>query len=276
MSRFVKSIRVAKGLKLNFSNSGVSATIGTSGASVNVGTGGVSVNMSKLPKTLKSAVESREKARKQEELAEKGRLLEEKTEGYTDLVESAPRVMAAEDFAEAGASEAVLAGERRAIDDAFSAWLEGIGLPFEIEVDYDWDQASGTALLDLDLPEIEDIPVQYLSRTESGTVSMKDKTLKRRREEYVSCVCGLAIWCAASVMNFSPRVETVVVSGYTQRRDKAGDLADEYVLSVRFDRAGLRRRPFHIDEPLETVLAFENRINLATSGNMKKIEPFES
>jgi hypothetical protein len=44
MARFRKSVKIAPGIKLNFSKSGVSSTFGVKGASVNVGKDGAYLN----------------------------------------------------------------------------------------------------------------------------------------------------------------------------------------------------------------------------------------
>ena len=127
--------------------------------------------------------------------------------------------------------------------------------------------------VDLDLPEIEDLPKTQSVQLASGKLKEKDKTQKQLKEEYVFCVLGLVVFVAANMFNISPRIESVVISGFTQRRNKAGAISDDYVVSVRFTRSEFKNAEYAEVEPMGTIEKFENRLNVTSTFIMKAIEP---
>lgn len=50
--------------------------------------------------------------------------------------------------------------------------------------------------------------------------------------EYAECVFSLAVCVVANHFNVSTEIELVTISGCTQRRNKAGEVVDDYILSV--------------------------------------------
>lgn len=171
--------------------------------------------------------------------------------------------------------ELALAGDSEYVDDWIVDWLQGCELPVEIDVDFEYAKDDGKLMIDLDLPEIEDMPTMTTSLLASGKYKEKNKTQKQIKEEYCRCVLGLVVLIASSMFNASPRIRRIIVSGYTQRRNKAGDLRDDYIVSVDFDRDELASLPYGTDDPMDTVLHFPNRMNLTASKLFKVIKPFE-
>ena len=171
--------------------------------------------------------------------------------------------------------EGALAGDETYVENWVSGWLESCERPVQIDVTFDYRKDSGTLMIDLDLPEIEDLPTTTTSQLTSGKYREKNKTQKQLKEEYVRCVLGLLVFIAATMFSASPAVEHVVISGYTQRRNRAGDINDDYIVSVNIERDKLASMNYSHVEPMETILQFENRMSM-TSGNMfRTIKPFE-
>lgn len=166
-------------------------------------------------------------------------------------------------------------GEDYAISQAFDSWIGHCQLPVEIDIDYDWNQKSGTMMLDVDLPEIEDIKDTKYTYTQSGNLKEKKKTQTELREEYSVLVLGLAIFITTHTFNISPAISRVVISGYTQRRNKAGDINDDYIYSIKFDRDMFEGRDVSYTSPKELCLKAENRINMTSTSLFKVIKPFE-
>lgn len=170
--------------------------------------------------------------------------------------------------------ELALAGDKDYVEDWIAEWLAGCELPVGIDVDFDYSPDAGALMIDLDLPEIENMPTTTTSQLASGKYKEKNKTQKQIKEEYCRCVLGLVVLVASSMFNASPCIQRVVVSGYTQRRNKAGDLQDDYIVSVDFGRDVMASLPYAEDDPMDTVLRFPNRMNLTSSKIFKVIEPF--
>ncbi len=135
------------------------------------------------------------------------------------------------------------------------------------------DYGNGRVFLDLDLPEIEDLPRQTTKQLKSGQVKIVDKPQKQLKQEYAICVLGLAFFMAANIFNVNANIQEVLVSGYTQRRDKNGDVTDQYIYSILFPRKQLVGKK--IDNPLEDVNDFQNRMKLSTAFNFGTIRPYD-
>lgn len=166
-------------------------------------------------------------------------------------------------------------GEDEIVNDTVESWIESCELPVEINVDYEWRLEQGTMYLDVDLPEIEDIPENEIVKLASGNLKEKKKTQATLKQEYVNLVFGLAIFISANIFNVSPAINKIIISGYTQRRNKLGEIADDYVYSIKFIRNVFENSVLTNVNPLEFCMKFENRCNITNTMLLKKILPYE-
>ena len=166
-------------------------------------------------------------------------------------------------------------GEEQEVSEAVESWISSCELPVEINVDYEWHQNNNVMYLDVDLPEIEDLPEDEVVRLASGNLKEKKKTQATLKQEYAKLVFGLAIFISANVFNVSPAIHGIVISGYTQRRNSTGEVNDEYVYSIKFTRDIFENSVLHNVNPQDFCMRFENRSNVTSSMLMKKIEPYE-
>lgn len=156
---------------------------------------------------------------------------------------------------------------------AIQEWLASLDLGFEAEAGI--LVKDRTVYIDLDLPEIEDLPKNEIKRLKSGEIKTVEKTQKQLREEYVSCVLGLALYIAASVLSLSYEIDKVDISGFTQRRNDQGDMIDTYLYSIRIPRE--KMLGMTIDNPVTCFEHFENRMKLSASNNtFSTIVPYDS
>lgn len=176
---------------------------------------------------------------------------------------------------------AVSVGKRGAIEPAavveenLDAWLGDLELPMSFDAEYEYDETTGSVMMDLDLPEIEDLPEDKIVELASGAIRAKDKTQKELKEEYRTCVLGLAVYFASHVFQASTGIGNVLVSGYTQRRDKkTGELMDCYIYSIAFERKAFETKKCSSENPADFCDRFRSRINVLASGEMKQIEPY--
>ena len=313
--RFRKTINICKGVKVNLSKSGASYTVGGKGLSVNVGRNGVYLNTgipgtglydrrkiaggrSTQPKRRAEEIDVRDY---ELQLDEDGRVLILRRDGRRVNDDEARRVRRTDWYVEEsaelmarlreemdaesdaflsihrharrvgpiGAQEDASAVERR-IDD----WLDRLTLPVEFDVQYEFGPA-GTLMMDLDLPEIEDLPEQKAVETADGAVRPKAKSLRELREEYQICVLGLAVFFASYMFAASSGIGQVLISGYTQRRDrKTGEMEDCYIFSVAFEREAFERAGVADEDPRKFCDRFRSRINVLSTGEFKRIEPY--
>lgn len=303
--RFRKSMKVAKGVKLNLSKTGASFTLGSGlPVSLNLGTKGAYLNWSipgtgvydrvRLDKVLKEklgGVFGFGKAAAEETEAEETKQLEagKKTAGKKAKKDPS-RPSDAE--MEAIAQEIALINiHQQAVDvsktaagvlDADKAeqdledWLCESEAPIEFAIQTEVIGEKRLVMIDLDLPEIEDMPQNALSELADGTIKIKKKTKKQQYEDYRTCVFGLGEYVASHAFAVVPQAEKIAVSAYTQRRDeKTGDLLDVFIYSVVFER-GVFTKDYQDQDPYDFCSNLKSRFYVLASGVMKEIAPFEA
>jgi hypothetical protein len=133
--------------------------------------------------------------------------------------------------------------------------------------------------LDVDLPEVEDLPQRVASLAASGRkLNIKSKSQKQLQQEYVLHVHGIAFRLAGTVFASLPVAEKVAISGYSQRLNKAtGKICDDYFYSVIIDRKRFSQMNFEVlgnIDPMEAIGVFELRRQITSTGIFKAIEPF--
>ena len=171
---------------------------------------------------------------------------------------------------------ALINGEDSAVSEVFDSWISSCELPVEINISYDWSQRTGTMLLDVDLPEIEDLPLTKLVKTDTGNLKEKKKTLAELRSEYATLVFGLAIFIVSHTFNVSPAVQRILISGYTQRLDKDGVIKDDYIYSIKFTRDMFEQRDLSRIVPKDFCLSAESKCNMTSTSLFKAITPFDT
>ena len=300
--RFRKSLKIAKGVKLNLSKTGVSFTLGTGkGLSLNMGNKGAFLNWSipgtgvydrvRLDTLLKDklgGVFGFGKAQAEEEAAQDTQKATKKTAAKKgakavngpseeELNALAQEVALINVHQQAIDVCATAAGALKA-DEAEAAIEEWIGeseAPIAFEMQAEVLEDKSAIMIDLDLPEIEDMPENTLAEMADGSVKIKKKTQKQQREDYKTCVFGLGEYVASHVFAVVPQAQKIVVSAYTQRRDeKTGEAEDTFIYSVIFER-GSFEKDYQTRDPYDFCSSLTSRFYILASGLMKKIVPFE-
>ena len=302
--RFRKSMKVAKGVKLNLSKTGASFTLGSGlPVSLNVGTKGAYLNWSipgtgvydrvRLDKVLKEklgGVFGFGKAAA-EEPAEETKQLEAGKKTSAKKGKKAPSRPADAEM-EAIAQEIALVNihqqaadvcqtasgvmDAAKVEQDLEDWLAESEAPIEFAIQTEVLADKNCVMIDLDLPEIEDMPQNALFELADGTVKIKKKTKKQQYEDYRTCVFGLGEYVASHAFGVVPQAEKIVVSAYTQRRDeKTGDLLDVFIYSVVFDRAAFKK-DYQEKDPYDFCGGLKSRFYVLASGVMKEIAPFEA
>jgi len=167
----------------------------------------------------------------------------------------------------------LLDGDTRAIEQELEWVLESV--PFPLETNASFDVRGTEIVIDLDLPEIEDLPTHKSTLLSSGKSKTTEKTQKELREQYARIVHGTAFRLGGTVLASVPTCRQVVVSGYTQRSNPAtGQVQDDYIYSVRLDREGYERLDLRRMDPVEAFDHFQNRRNMTKTFILKPIEPY--
>ena len=301
--RFRKSVKITKGVKLNLSKSGTSLTVGPGkGISFNVGGKGAYLNWSipgtgvydrvRLDTLAKKYLGFGKDEDKPEKKQEKKPEKKTAAKGTAKTAAKQPAGPTAEELQAQALNEAFvhvgqLAADvpmrrtkapevdEQAIDRAIDEWLNAVESPIPFAVQTEILPDKRTVFLDLDLPEIEDLPAQKLVTLASGAVKLKAKSQKETREDYRTCVFGLGEYVASHVLTLAPALERAVVSAYTQRRsEKTGEAEDVFIYSVVFAREAFKKG-YQDEAPEAFCSALRSRYYVLASGVMKQIAPFE-
>lgn len=189
-----------------------------------------------------------------------------------------------EDFlAEERARKRMIEEEILTDTGAMAAWLEelfqSLAWPRETNVAFEVQEGGRKVMLDVDLPEVEDMPKRSASLPSKGyKITMKDISAAQIQKQYMAHVHGLGFRIIGEVFAALPTVQLVVLSGYSQRPDKAsGAVADEYLYSVRVDRDGWQHIEFANLAAVDVTQAltkFELRRDMTKVGVFRPIEPF--
>lgn len=316
--RFSKSIKIGNYLKLNFSKSGVSATIGKKGASVNVGGKGAYLNLSPSAVGIKGTglsyrqrilggFNSDKKTKKKDSdtnlvttssLKKKGTDVTTQSlpdtsviddynhnyeasvnlHKYTDNVLSKQSFKKYVDKMEDGLSKQLyllsIEGDEDTIENLVSSFMNNLSLAYDVRVNYELE--DNILYVDLDLPEIEDLSRDYPVLVKDEVV-YKKKTNTMLKEEYARLVMSISVFLSANYFNLSSYIDEIVISGFTTVRNNVGDLVDQYLYSVKYDRAVFEKTDLSkVDDLNDFILQFENRINLSATNSFKAIKPFET
>ena len=302
--RFRKSLKVTKGVKLNLSKTGASFTLGSGlPVSLNVGTKGAYLNWSipgtgvydrvRLDKVLKEklggvfgfgkaaaaeeeqeapALEAGKKTADRKGKKEPARPADAEMEAIAQEIALINIHQQAADVSKDASGALDAAKAEQALED----WLAESEAPIEFSIQTEVVEEKGMIMIDLDLPEIENMPQNVLSELADGTIKIKKKTKKQQYEDYRTCVFGLGEYVASHAFGVVPQAKKIVVSAYTQRRDeKTGDLLDVFIYSVVFER-GAFKKDYQEKDPYDFCSGLKSRFYVLASGVMKEIAPFEA
>lgn len=164
----------------------------------------------------------------------------------------------------------IIIGDSEYIQKAFESVLLEIELPLDFSVSY---QVTDSCIeIDLDLPEIESYPTNKAEILQSGKVSIKSKNKKDINGDYAKSIIGLAFYFSSIAFNISPAINRVSVAGYTQRTNKkTGNIEDQYVYKIDFDRNVFSGLNISSIEPIEAIENFNHEISISSNFELKTI-----
>jgi hypothetical protein len=168
--------------------------------------------------------------------------------------------------------EKIISGDVDYIQSTLEDVLSEIQLPVDFDVSYKVNSAE--ILVDLDLPEIENYPINKAAVLESGKLSIKKKGRSELNQDYAKSVFGLAFYFGSIIFNISPAILSIKISGYTQRTNKKiGKIEDQYIYSINFDRTKFTSLDFQRIDPLLAVDNFEHIKDLSRTFELRTITP---
>ena len=170
----------------------------------------------------------------------------------------------------------IIAGDEECVCNDIDLWFSELEMPFDCNINYDYRKKDNLLLIDLDLPEIEDFPNQKAIQLANGNMKLKDKTQTELYSDYKNYVFGLALFIVGHIFNISPNIHKIIISAYTQRRDRKGQINDDYVYSIKFARDKLSEMDLIKGDSFNMCMNFENRCNVNANNSLKTIEPYEN
>jgi len=176
--------------------------------------------------------------------------------------------------AERHAYETILSRDSSIIMGQIQGWISDFTPGYPIGIFPQYDEDSRMVVINVDLPEIDELPKKEVVRLSSGNIKEKAKTQARLKQEFALLAFGLAVYISANVFSLCANVERILISGYTQKRDKDGNKNDEYIYSIIFNREGFLQKDFSYIDPVNFCMLFPNRSNLTSAMSFKRITPF--
>ena len=172
----------------------------------------------------------------------------------------------------------VAAGDPAAMEVMLGNILSTLPWARETNVCFDFGVDRTSLELDVDLPEIEDLPNRIASVATKGIrVNFKKRTDGEIRRDYMRLIHGTAFRVAGEAFANLPTVSTVTVSEFTQRPNpQTGQEIDVYILSVRIWRYEWETIEFgslqNVD-PIEALACFELVRSPDRTGKLRGITP---
>ncbi len=158
--------------------------------------------------------------------------------------------------------------------------INSLSWPRETIISYEIRNDGKDIWLDVDLPEIEDIPnkIATIAATRRK-LNIKDKSQKQLRLEYSRHIHGIAFRLVGTTFATLPASEYVIISGYSQRLDSStGNINDDDLFSFRVDREGFSKINFSFlknVDPVAAMASFDHRRKMTATGIFKPITPFD-
>jgi hypothetical protein len=130
--------------------------------------------------------------------------------------------------------DGLLVGDVKAIEQYIEDGLQDIVWPRETVVGFDV-RTDGTVVMDVDLPEVEEMPTKVATVPQRGyRLSAKEMGVTQVQKLYMRHVHAVGFRIIGEAFAASPAVRTVILSAYSQRPAKAtGQVQDEFLYSAR-------------------------------------------
>jgi hypothetical protein len=176
-------------------------------------------------------------------------------------------------------AEQALRSDIKVMEAVLTEAFESIEWPRETLVSFDIVDDGQTVLLDVDLPEIEDMPTKEAQiNARDLRLKITDRSQTKLLLDYLTHIHAIGFRFIGDVFAYLPSVTTIVFSGYSQRvSSQLGHIVDEYLYSVRVSRAAWQAINFSNLESIDVAASFDSfelRRKATKRGVLSAIEPF--
>lgn len=164
------------------------------------------------------------------------------------------------------------------MQQVFEDNLLDISWPRETAVSFQASDDGAAISIDVDLPEIEDLPSRVATLPDRGyKLRLKELKTKELQELYLRHVHAIGFRVIGEAFATLPAVMEVTLSAFTQRAaGSTGHVGDVYVYSVKMPRDGWSLLNFQNLSAIDPVATFERfylRRKIGKSGRLEQIEP---
>lgn len=177
------------------------------------------------------------------------------------------------------AFDSAMAGQPAAMAMMLEQTLQEIVWPKETLVGFDISDDGTRVALDVDLPEIEDLPTKNALFPSRGMrLSVKEMAKTQVQKLYMRHVHAIGFRLLGETFAALPSVTHISLSAYSQRLHSAtGNLRDDYLYSVRVQRdewGDINFNSLGSVDVVDALSRFELRRKMSTTGLFKPVEPF--
>ncbi len=170
----------------------------------------------------------------------------------------------------------LISGDTKAIEQYIEEVLQDIVWPRETLVDLEVRE-DGIIVLNVDLPEIEEMPKKTANVPQRGyRLSIKELGATKIQKLYMQHVHAVGFRIVGEAFATSPYVQSVILSTYSQRPNKAtAQIENEYLYSVRVSRDEWEKINFDNLSKIDVVDAlsrFDLRRDMSKTGIFRPIE----
>lgn len=164
-------------------------------------------------------------------------------------------------------------GEQHVVDVVLSQAFEALDFPFEAGVSFVVD--GDRVLLQLDLPEIEDlVPETQGKALKSGEIRQIKRKKSDRQALYATAVAGVCLMVAGTALASAPSISTVVVAAYTQRKLRgSARIGDDYIIVKSVDRESLRVFDKRQGDPVQFLYGCSGAMQLSETFVFRGLTP---
>lgn len=171
--------------------------------------------------------------------------------------------------------------DQNVMESTLEKALQNISWPRETLVEFEIKNEGEEVWLDVDLPEIEDMPTKIAKVTERGfEIAFEHLSETKVRTLYMRHIHSIGLRLIGEIFATLPKCNLIVLSSYSQRNDPiTGDTLNHYLYSVKADRSSWEKINFNNLPTLDPVASFENfecKREVSKTGLFKPIAPFSS
>jgi len=167
-----------------------------------------------------------------------------------------------------------------AMDKFLQEAFQSIIWPKETLISFEIMDGETKLFLDVDLPEIEDMPeVRTKVNKRDFKLTLNEISQTKKRNNYLTHIHAIGFRLIGEAFVSLPTLENIVFSGFSQRISRStGNINDEYLYSVEVSRILWEELNFKNLKRIDVVRCFEEfnlRRDITRRGVISRIIPFQ-